>query len=168
MRRLTRRRSLGSMLAALATTALLLAHPAASQQEPSQQAAAQSEATPEPGSWDQQAVTRTSQQLQRALEALLSDPDLDATQATAFQQREHTAAIASAREIAGINAELARRLAAGYDRDETQAFWDRIAAARGDIQAYARHSWLPAGTQKRAERAGNLMDELAVFYESVE
>ena len=160
MRRPTRRRFLGSALAALGASGLLLA----------QQAAAQGETVSEPeaGAWDQEGAARTSRELQRALDALLADPGLDATQATAFQQREHTAAIASVREVAGINGELARRLAAGYDRDETQAFWDQIAAVRVDIQTYAGHSWLPEGTRQRARRAGGLLDELATFYESVE
>ncbi|MDJ0852362.1 MAG: hypothetical protein QNK04_28665 [Myxococcota bacterium] len=156
------------ILAGLAAACLLLVQSAAAQEDDAPEAAAaQEEAAPE-GGWDQQAAAKTSRDLQRALDALLSDPNIDARQATAMQQREHEAAIATAREIAGINGELARRLAAGYDRDETEAFWHQIALASGDLQEYARHSWLPEGTRQRAERAGGLLDQLAAYYESVE
>lgn len=118
--------------------------------------------------WDQQKVAKTSRGLQRALDALLADPGLGAEQSTAMQQREFAAAITTVQEVSRINDELSRRLASGYDREETQAFWDQINELRGDISTYARRAWLPGGTRVRANRAAGLLDELATYYEAVE
>ncbi len=178
METVTRRRTArGLPFAALAgAAALCVADPGLGEDEapPGEPAAEEPLVQPPPpgpelaedgSGWSQAAVARTSRDLQKALEALLADPDIDAAQATAMQQREHTAAIASVREIAGINEELSRRLANGYTRDETQAFWDRIALVDDDLRAYARHSWLPPDTRDRARRAGGLLDELGAYYE---
>ena len=182
METVTRRRTARGLPSAVlaGAAALCVAGPGLGQDEvppPGEPAAGEPLVQPSPSGpeladdgsgWNQQAVTRTSRDLQKALEALLADPDIDAAQATAMQQREHTAAIASVREIAGINQELSRRLAAGYTRDETEAFWHQIALVDDDLRAYARHSWLPPGTRDRARRAGRLLDELGAHYEGLE
>jgi len=115
--------------------------------------------------WNQQQVTQTADDLVQALKAMLADPELNSEQATAMEQREHTAAISTAKQILERTDQLKRRLASGYTKDETQPFWDGIAALRGDIQAYSRHSWLPEATAARADKAGDLLDDLGRFYE---
>ncbi len=134
--------------ALLCVTALSLSAPAAAQ----------------PLAWSQQQVVQTAADLERALKALLADPELNSQQATAMQQREHTAAVSSVRHMLGRIDTLNRKLAAGYTRDESLPFWDQVAELRGDVQAYARHSWLPPATAERAQRAGDLLDTMARLY----
>ena len=52
--------------------------------------------------WDQEKVAALASRVVDALDALLSDPQIDAPQATAVQQREHEAAIATARQRRGF------------------------------------------------------------------
>ncbi len=99
-----------------------------------------------------------------ALDALLADPGIKAQQATAMQQREHEAAVSSIRQLLPLVKDLKRRLDAGYERDEARAFWDRIELLRGDIAAYARHSWLPESTRTKALEARELLDTLAAYF----
>ncbi len=114
--------------------------------------------------WDAKAVAATSDQLVQALDALLADPKLDAQQATAMQQREHEAAISTARRLRDLLVDYNRRIAAGYSREDSRPFWDQIDLLRGDIQAYARNSWLPAVTSRKADRVSELFDQLAHYY----
>ena len=106
--------------------------------------------------------------LEQAIVALLADPQLVGREATAMQQREHEAAISTVRQVRQLVEPLRRRLASGYTRDETEAFWEQIAELRGDVQAYARHSWLPEPTRERAARVGELFDALGHYYETQE
>jgi hypothetical protein len=114
--------------------------------------------------WDQKTVSGTTGQLIEALDALLADPQLDAKQATAMQQREHEAAILTAGQVKSLLVDYKRRIDTGYDRDDSRPFWDQIDLLRGDIQAYARHSWLPPSTDEKADRASELFDQLAHYY----
>jgi hypothetical protein len=114
--------------------------------------------------WEQGAVSDTIGQLIEALDALLADPQIDAKQATAMQQREHEAAIATARQVKGLLVDFKRRIDTGYDEDDSRPFWDQIDQLRGDIQAYARHSWLPPSTDRKADRVSELFDQLAHYY----
>lgn len=137
-----------SILPSLALSALLFTAPAAAQ----------------PLEWDQQKVVKTAADLERALKALLADPELNSQQATAMQQREHAAAVSTARHMLGRVDTLRRKLAARYTREESLPFWEQVAELRGDIQAYARHSWLPPATAERAQRTGELADTMARYY----
>ena len=103
-------------------------------------------------------MTKAAVDLDHAIDALLADPELNSQQATAMQQREHTAAVASARQLLGCIATLRSKLGAGYDRDESWPFWELCEELRGDIRAYARHSWLPEATAERADTANKLLD----------
>ena len=114
--------------------------------------------------WDQKTVSANTGQLIEALDALLADPQLDAKQATAMQQREHEAAISSARQLKGLLVDYKRRIDTGYDQEDSRPFWDQIDALRGDIQAYARNSWLPPSTDRKADRVSELFDLLAHYY----
>lgn len=114
--------------------------------------------------WDPEKVSALASQAVDALEALVSDPEIDAQQATAMQQREHEAAVATARELLELARNYRKRVDAGYDREETQVFWTQIELLRSDIQAYARRSWLPAETREKAERAVRLLDQLGSYY----
>lgn len=114
--------------------------------------------------WQQQEVSALAGQLIEALEAMLADPGLDARQATAVQQREHRAAIATARRLEQLAVDYKKRIDAGYDREESRPFWEQIALLRGDIQAYARSSSLPAPAEGKAERVSALLDQLAHYY----
>ncbi|MGI9591975.1 MAG: hypothetical protein ACR2P8_11455 [Myxococcota bacterium] len=114
--------------------------------------------------WNTEEVSATARQLAEALDALLADPKLDAKQATAMQQREHEAAIATAREVRTLLSSYQRRIDEGYTLEESRPFWDQIDELRGDIQAYARHSWLPAATDRKADRVSALFDQLAHYY----
>ena len=122
----------------------------------------------QPLAWDQQQVSKTVVDLDHAIDALLADPELNSQQPTAMQQREHTAAVASARRLLGCIETLRRKVGAGYTRDESWPFWEQCEELRGDIQAYARHSWLPEATSKRADRVGDLFDEVDRYYQSAE
>ena len=119
----------------------------------------------QPLAWNQQKVTEVCVDLDHAIDALLADPELNSKQATAMQQREHTAAVASARQLRGCIDTLRRKLAAGYSRDESLPFWEQCTELRHDIRGYARHSWLPPATAERAERASSLADTLGRYYE---
>lgn len=114
--------------------------------------------------WSQQKVAALAGQAADAVDALLADPEIDAKQSTAMQQREHQAAIATARQISPYLKDLKKRLDSGYTRDEAQPFWDRIQQLRGDIRAYARHTWLPDSTRQKAEKAASLLDQLASYF----
>ena len=120
----------------------------------------------QPLAWDQQQVTKTVVDLDHAIDALLADPELNSQQPTAMQQREHTAAVASARRLLGCIETLRRKVGAGYTRDESWPFWEQCEELRGDIQAYARNSWLPEATAKRAAKAGELLDKLDRYYQT--
>jgi len=125
-------------------------------------------ASAEPLAWNQQQVAKTTADLVHALDALLADPELQSQQATAMQQREHTAAVSSARHLRECVQTLRRKVNAGYDREESFPFWEQCTELRSDIQAYARHSWLPEATDKRANRAGDLIDTLGRYYQGAE
>ena len=114
--------------------------------------------------WDQKTVSDTAGQLIQALDALLADPQLDAEQATAMQQREHVAAILTAGQLKDLLVDYKRRIDNGYDQEDSRPFWDQIDALRGDVQAYARHSWLPPSTDRKADRVSELFDQLAHYY----
>jgi outer membrane PBP1 activator LpoA protein len=114
--------------------------------------------------WDPAQVSATTRQLESALDALLEDPKLDARQATAVQQREHEAAIATARQIRDLLPSYRKRIDEGYSLEDSRPFWDQIDELRGDIQAYARHSWLPPETDRKADRVSSLFDQLAHYY----
>ena len=116
--------------------------------------------------WSTEEVSATTRQLSQALDALLADPKLDAKQATAMQQREHEAAIATAREVRTLLTSYQRRIDEGYSLEESRPFWDQIDQLRGDIQAYARHSWLPPATDRKADRVSALFELLAHYYRS--
>jgi hypothetical protein len=81
--------------------------------------------------------------------------------------REHEAAVSSIRELTRLAKDLKRRLEAGYERDEIRPFWDGIELLRGDIRAYARHSWLPESTRTKARAAQELLDTLAAYFQKV-
>ena len=115
-------------------------------------------------SWDQKQVSALAGRLLSAIDALLADPDLDARQGTAMQQREHEAAISTAKELRRLVAGYKSRIDMGYSQEDSRPFWDQVDAVRGDIQAYARHSWLPPKTDERADRVSELFDELALYY----
>jgi hypothetical protein len=117
--------------------------------------------------WDQTRVAGLAGRLVTALEALLADPGIEAKQATAMQQREHDAAVSSIRQLTRRAKDLKRRLDAGYERDEIRPFWDGIELLRGDIGAYARHSWLPESTRAKAVEARELLDTLAGYFQGV-
>jgi hypothetical protein len=117
--------------------------------------------------WDPTRVAGLAGQLVAAVDALLADPGIDAKQATAMQQREHEAAVSSIRQLARLAKDMKRRLDAGYERDEIRPFWDGIELLRGDIGAYARHSWLPESTRTKAQAAGDLLDTLAAYFTDV-
>lgn len=134
--------------ALLCVTALSLGAPAAAQ----------------PLEWNQGEVVQTTADLDLALKALLADPELKSQQATAMRQREHTAAVATVRQMLGRVDTLKRKLDVGYTRDESLPFWEQVAELRGDIQAYARNSWLPPDTAALAQRAGDLLDTMAHYY----
>ena len=55
----------------------------------------------------------------------------------------------------------------GLHQDETQVFWAQMVLLRGDIQAYARRSWLPEATRERADRAVRLLEQLGRYYPEV-
>jgi len=114
--------------------------------------------------WDSEKVSALASQAVDALEALVSDPEVDAQQATAMQQREHEAAVVTARELLERVRDFRKRVDAGYDREETQVFWTQIELLRSDIRAYAGRSWLPAQTRAEAERAVRLLDQLGSYY----
>lgn len=120
----------------------------------------------QPLAWDQQQVTKTVVDTDHAIDALLADPELNSQQATAMQQREHIAAVASARQLLACIETLRSKVAAGYDRDESWPFWEQCEELRGDIRAYARHSWLPEATSKRADAAQQLLDKLDRYYQN--
>jgi hypothetical protein len=117
--------------------------------------------------WNQAQVARLAGRLVTALDALLADPGINAQQATAMQQREHEAAVSSIRELARLAKDLKKRLNAGYERDEIRPFWDGIERLRGDIGAYARHSWLPESTRTKVVEAKNLLDTLAGYFQEI-
>ena len=121
-------------------------------------------AAAEAPAWDQQRVSRLADRLVKALEALLTDPELHAQQGTAMQQREHEAAIATANELGRRAVNFKTRIEIGYSEEDSKPFWDEIDELRGDIQAYARHSWLPPETDAKADRVSELLDELALYY----
>jgi len=114
--------------------------------------------------WDQEEVSATTGRLMVALRALLSDPEIDAKQSTAVRQREHEAAIATSRQVLDLLPGYKKRIDEGYTREESRPFWDQIDLLRGDIQAYARQSWLPPATDKKADRVIELFDQLAHYY----
>jgi hypothetical protein len=116
--------------------------------------------------WDPERVAGVSGRLVAALDELLADPGLAAQQATAMQQREHEAAISSIRQLAKLTRDLKKRLDAGYQRDETRPFFDQIELLRGDIAAYARQSWLPESTRSKVEKARDLLESLAGYYDA--
>ena len=68
--------------------------------------------------WDQQQVSATTEQLIEALGALLADPKLDAKQATAMQQREHEAAISTARRVKQLLVDYKKRIDNGYSQED--------------------------------------------------
>jgi hypothetical protein len=115
--------------------------------------------------WNQTRVAGLAERLVAALDALLADPGINAKQATAMQQREHEAAVSSIRQLTRLAKDLKRRLDAGYERDEIRAFWDEIELLRGDIGAYARHSWLPESTRSKTAEARDLLDTLAGYFQ---
>jgi hypothetical protein len=117
--------------------------------------------------WNQAQVAGLAGRLVTALDALLADPGINAQQATAMQQREHEAAVSSIRELARLAKDLKKRLNAGYERDEIRPFWDGIERLRGDIGAYARHSWLPESTRTKVVEAKNLLDTLAGYFQDI-
>ena len=94
----------------------------------------------------------------------LGNPELDARQATAMQQREHGAAISTARELRRRVMDYKKRIDRGSTRDASRPFWDQIDTLRGDIRAYARRSWLPLETRKKVDRVNELFDQLARHY----
>lgn len=114
--------------------------------------------------WDQKQVSALAGRLLSAIDTLLADPDLDAKQGTAMQQREHEAAISTATELRRLVADYKSRIDTGYSQEDSRPFWDRIDALRGEIQAYSRHSWLPPKTDEKADRVSELFDELALLY----
>jgi len=122
----------------------------------------------QPLAWDQQQVTKTVVDLDHAIDALLADPELNSQQPTAMQQREHTAAVVSAKQLLGCIDTLRRKLGAGYDRDESWPFWEQCEELQGDIRTYARHSWLPEATAERAATARKLLDKLDRYYQTQE
>jgi hypothetical protein len=130
-------------------------------------AAAPAHARGEPLEWKQEDVTATVTSLIHAIDVLLADPGVRPRQATAIQQRQHDAAVSSARQIVTYAKELKRRLEAGYERDESYPFYERIAVLDDDIAAYSKHSWLPEEARKKANRAGGLLDKLARYYMEV-
>jgi hypothetical protein len=117
--------------------------------------------------WNQTHVAGLAGRLVAALDALLADPGIEAQQATAMQQREHDAAVSSIRQLTRLAKDLKRRLDAGYERDEILPFWDGIELLRGDIGAYARHSWLPESTRAKALEARGLLDTLAGYFQEI-
>jgi len=117
--------------------------------------------------WNQTRVAGLAGRLVVALDALLADPGIDAKQATAMQQREHDAAVSSIRQLTRLAKDLKRRLDAGYERDEIRPFWDGLELLRGDIGAYARHSWLPESTRAKVLQARELLDTLAGYFQGV-
>jgi hypothetical protein len=145
-----------STLAASLSLAVLLAPAAALAQSPA--------GDPE---WNQTRVAGLAGRLVAALDALLADPGINAQQATAMQQREHEAAVSSIRELTRLAKDMKRRLDAGYERDEIRPFWDGIERLRGDIGAYARHSWLPESTRTKVLEAKNLLDTLAGYFQEI-
>ena len=117
--------------------------------------------------WNQERVASLAGQLVQAIGALLADPALEARQDTAMQQREHEAAISSARELERLAVAYQERVAGDYDREDSRPFWDQMATLRGDIRSYARHSWLPSATREKAERVNGVFDQLARYYSDV-
>jgi hypothetical protein len=121
--------------------------------------------TDAPPGWDQVRAAELAGRLVAALDALLADPGIRAQQATAMQQREHEAAVSSIRQLARLAQDLKKRIDAGYQRDELRPFWDGIELLRGDIGAYARHSWLPESTRAKVVKARDLLDALAGYFQ---
>jgi hypothetical protein len=122
-------------------------------------------AASQPLDWNQEKVTSVARQLSKALDDVLADPEIDAKQATAMQQREHEAAISSIRELNRNVKDLARRLGTGYTRDESEVFFGLVTGLRSDIRAYARSSWLPERTRLKVEKAAGLIDRLSRYYQ---
>ena len=114
--------------------------------------------------WDGKQVSALAGELVKALDALLADPGLEAQQATAMQQREHAAAIETARQLRSRLLDFKKRIDTGYDQEESLPFWAQVAELRGDIQRYARSSWLPPETDAKADRVAALLTQLAHYY----
>ena len=115
--------------------------------------------------WSQADVVALTHQLYEALGDLLADPGLRAEQVSAYQQRQHEAAITTVKEMQPWVAELRKRVAAGYDLEESRPFFERVAELRPDVAAYAGQSWLPEPTRKRAAAVRSLLDRLSRYYQ---
>lgn len=114
--------------------------------------------------WNQVEVLSITAELSGALAELVSDPGLDAQQATAYQQRNHEAAIATVKRVKPRVEDLRRRVASGEGREATTPYFERVSELREDIAAYAEEAWLPEATRARAQRVRALFDRLAGFY----
>lgn len=114
--------------------------------------------------FDQQAATETAEALSRSLAELLADPGLTTPQPTAMQDRERNAAVVTIRELESMTKELTRRLESGRGFSATDPLYQQLKLMRGDIRSYARRTWLPKGTQEKAQRAAELLSELGRLY----
>lgn len=124
--------------------------------------AAWADETPRP--WSQAEVVALTEQLSAALDELVSDPGLDAQQATAYQQRNHQAAIASVKRVQPRVVELRKRVASGSDRDGSYPYFEQVAELREEIFEYAGEAWLPDTTRMKARRVRGLFERLARYY----
>ena len=118
----------------------------------------------EPG-WDQAAVTKIADELVMTLRGAIEVSKKAPAQRTAFQQRERDAALASIRGAAEASEGYAKRIRAGWDRDDSEVYFRAVTEEVNDMWETAGDAVPSDHAAPLLERLRDLMDELTALYE---
>lgn len=115
--------------------------------------------------WSQKGVTRRSEDLHRAVVALLADPSVQPSQETAFQDRELAAALATVRASEKVLSEMVKMLKDGYGKAPTQPLFDRVGDLFEDGGQLAKDSFIGVTAKMKVNHAREAYAQLVDYYD---
>jgi hypothetical protein len=114
--------------------------------------------------WDQAKVTDLAKQVAQATVELRAIVEKNPDKPPGAARKAQYSAREDLRLLVSATKRLAKRLAAGAGRDETEGLYQRAANLRSDAEAEARRADMLANTKTQAEKTLALLDQLGAYY----
>jgi hypothetical protein len=117
-------------------------------------------------SWDSAVVTKLANELEKTLDEALDKSRSAPDQPTAFQQRERDAAQGRIRRSRELGADYARRMRAGWSREDSEPYFRGVADSIDQIWETAGDAVPAPKAQPLVDRLHAIVDELRAQYDS--
>ena len=116
-------------------------------------------------SWDRDRAVVLAAQLEQTLGLALAAAETATQQPTAMQQRTRDAAVIEMRRAHEYSGHYANKLRGGWDRDESEPFFDQLSRATRQARETASGAIPDPTVAPHLERMNTLLLELSKLYE---